>query len=159
MLFNIFGKKKNDNQRRPLKNYIPNCKPYYGTDLFVTINNDLNTEAFKDDKFAFMTYAYARRSIACFLYLQGHFDATEISYQQGIFQAIQGQTSADYQFQEDAGAAGLIFLQEYSNFFTKECVNKVTSLVIRGEINDAKSEGTLFPDATVIANVTKYFLS
>ena len=142
MLFDIFKKNKSE-KGRPLKYYIPNCNTYSGNDLFVTIYNDLDTDAFKDDTFAKMTYAYARRTIASFLYLQGHFNREEMEYQQRIFQSFQHQTNASYEFQESTAAASDDFLKEYSSWFTKEKIQSAVSAVLGGKVQDNKSLGIL----------------
>jgi hypothetical protein len=142
MLFDIF-KKNTSEKGTPLKYYIPNCKRYSGNDLFVTIFNDLDTDSFKDDSFAMMTYAYARRTIASFLFLQGHFNQEEMDYQQTVFQSIQHNTNASYEFQEDTAAASLDFLQEYSSWFTKINTGMAVGLAVQGGTVDCKSMGIL----------------
>lgn len=154
MLFDIFKKNKSK-KGTPLKYYIPNCKTYSGNDLFVTIYNDLDTDSFKDDVFAMMTYAYARRTIASFLFLQGHFNQEEMDYQQKIFQSLQHQTNASYEFQEETAAASIDFLKEYSSWFTKLNTGIATSLAVRGETVDSKSLGILQPVDTVKNLVTE----
>jgi hypothetical protein len=140
--FDIFGKKESKSGH-PLKHYIPNCGNYRGDDIFVTIWNDLDTDAFKDDSFAKMTYAYARRSIAAFLYLQGHFNAEEMEYQQKVFRAFQLSTDASYDFQEATAAASFDFLTEYSSWFTKKREQSAVTAVIGGQVPDTKSIGKL----------------
>jgi hypothetical protein len=142
MLFDIFKNNKSE-KGKPLKYYIHNCKTYSGNDLFVTIYNDLDTDSFKDDVFAKMTYAYARRTIASFLYLQGHFNKEELEYQQMIFQGFQNQTNASYEFQEATAAASLDFLKEYSSWFTKEKIQSAVGAAIGGKVQDNKSLGIL----------------
>jgi len=142
MLFDIFKKSKSE-KGTPLKYYIPNCKTYSGNDLFVTIYNDLDTDSFKDDVFAMMTYAYARRTIASFLFLQGHFNQEEMNYQQVIFQSIQNKTNASVEFQEDTAAASTAFLKEYSSWFTKINTGIAVTIAVRGGTVDSKSMGIL----------------
>jgi hypothetical protein len=154
MLFDIFKKSKSE-KGTPLKYYIPNCKTYSGDDLFVTIYNDLDTDSFKDDVFAMMTYAYARRTIASFLFLQGHFNQEEMDYQQAVFQSLQNQTNASVEFQEDTAAASIDFLKEYSSWFTKLNTGIATGLAVRGGTVDSKSSGILQPVDTVKYLVTK----
>jgi hypothetical protein len=154
MLFDIFKKNKSE-KGTPLKYYIPNCKTYSGNDLFVTIYNDLDTDSFKDDVFAMMTYAYARRTIASFLYLQGHFNKEEIEYQQVIFKSLQNQTNASYEFQEDTAAASLDFLQEYSSWFTKIKIGSAVGAVISGNVVDNKSLGIQHSDDAIKNLVSK----
>jgi len=122
---------------------IPNCNTYSGNDLFVTIYNDLDTDSFKDDVFAMMTYAYARRTIASFLFLQGHFNQEEMNYQQVIFQSIQNKTNASVEFQEDTAAASTAFLKEYSSWFTKINTGIAVTIAVRGGTVDSKSMGIL----------------
>lgn len=140
MKFNIFEKKENKS-RLPLNHYISNCKKYYGDDMFVTIWNDLDTDTFLGDPFAEMTYAYSRRTIGALLYLQGHFNAKEVAIQQEVFQNFQVKTDASYEFQESAGAASCDFLKEYSDWFTKEKIGVIVSMVISGKAVDLKSMG------------------
>jgi hypothetical protein len=142
MLFDIFKKSKSE-KGTPLKHYISNCKKYSGDDLFVTIYNDLDTDSFKDDVFAMMTYAYARRTIASFLFLQGHFNQEEMNYQQVVFQSVQNQTNASYEFQEDTAAASREFLKEYSSWFTKINTGIAVTIAVRGGTVDSKSMGIL----------------
>jgi len=142
MLFDIFKKNRSE-KGTPLKYYIPNCKTYSGDDLFVTIYNDLDTDSFKDDVFAMMTYAYARRTIASFLFLQGHFNQEEMNYQQVIFQSIQNKTNASVEFQEDTAAASTAFLKEYSSWFTKINTGIAVTIAVRGGTVDSKSMGIL----------------
>jgi hypothetical protein len=143
MLFDIF--KKNQSEKgKPLKSYIPNCKEYSGDDLFVTIYNDLDTDTFKDDVFAMMTYAYARRTIASFLFLQGHLNQEEMNYQQTVFQSIQHKTNASREFQEATAAASLDFLKEYSSWFTQVNSGMAVGLAVYGGTVDIKSTGTSY---------------
>lgn len=154
MLFDIFKKSKSE-KGTPLKHYISNCKKYSGTDLFVTIYNDLDTDTFKDDVFAMMTYAYARRTIASFLYLQGHFNKEEMEYQQVMFKSLQIKTNTSYEFQEDTAAASIDFLKEYSSWFTKLNTGIAAGLAIGGGVPDSKSMGILQPVDTVKHLVSK----
>ena len=154
MLFDIF-KKANSEKGKPLKYYIPNCKKYRGADIFVKIYNDLDSDTFKNDVFAFMTYAYARRTVASFLFFQGHFNQEEMNYQQKVFQSIQHQTNASYDFQEDTAAASLEFLQEYSSWFTKQNCGIATGLAVSGTIVDCKAAGVLQSANEVQRRVTE----
>ncbi|MCP4596144.1 hypothetical protein [Neptuniibacter sp.] len=151
MLFDIFSKEEKNNET-PLKIYIKNCNKYRGDDVFVTIWNDLDTDSFTGDTFAEMTYAYTRRTIAAFLYLQGHFNAEEIGYQQEVFQAFQHRTNASYDFQEATAAASIDFLIEYSTWFTKERIQSAVGAVIGGQVVDNKSMG-IFHSADTIMNM------
>lgn len=155
-LFNLFKKNKNNN-RKPLKYYVKNCKPFNGDYMFITIMNDLNMD-YQGDKFAIMTYGYARRTVAAILYAQGFLNANEMVYQQEMFQKCQLMTETDYDFQEDAAAASHEFLREYSDWFTPQKAKFITSLAVGGNMIDIKSLGHTFNDQTVMEIIDKQLL-
>lgn len=150
MKFNFTKSTSHDYKKTPLKNYINNYGKYTVNNMFSSIMNALDSE-YDEDKFVLMTYAYARREIAVYLYIQGWFGREDIKYQQQMFQGMQIRTNVSKQFQIDAANAALEFLKGYSDWFTIEKANFIVPLVINeGYIPDAKSMGLLHPDLVVM---------
>ncbi len=94
------------------------------------ISNDLNDgmaelkisleHASYEKKLIKMAYAYARRTAAAGLFLQGVFSRQDYQHAQKIFQSIQIQTIHTVDFQEDAADIAAKFLLSYDCRLTKE---------------------------------------
>jgi hypothetical protein len=84
--------------------------------IFDEINGDLGAaadEITKSSKRIFMAYGYARRSAAAALYIQGHFDKDAYDHVLNIFKAIQSDTEHSIEFQEQAFADAIAYMQTY----------------------------------------------
>lgn len=158
MKFDLFKSQTENYTKTPLKNFIENYGVYDEGNMFSSIFNSLDTD-YGEDKFALMTYAYVRRQLAAYLYIQGWFGREEINYQQQIFKAMQLRTNVSKQFQIDAANAGTEFLNGYSDWFSPEKANFVLPRVINeGHIPDRKSMGELYPDDVVMRAVDNWLL-
>lgn len=100
--------------------------------IFANINNDLNESATnyldKYSPLALMAYAYARRTAAEGLLLQGVFTREDYNYVSKMFQKMQLQTGHTVEFQEEAAKQALEFLKSYDKRIDKkvmQCLHAV----------------------------------
>lgn len=124
-IINTFIKNNlNQDNSSTLKNIVLK-KNNLAQGIFANINNDLN-ETFtnleyrieklsQQEKLNYMSYAYARRTAAAGLVLQGVFDLKDFKHAQKFFEAIQVQTIHTKEFQENAAYYANKFIQSYDN--------------------------------------------
>lgn len=100
--------------------------------IFANINNDLNESitnySEKYSPLAMMAYAYARRTAAEGLLLQGIFTRSDYKYVSEMFKIMQLQTGHTVEFQEEACEHAIEFLQSYDKRLDKsatQCLHAV----------------------------------
>lgn len=89
-----------------------------------------------------MSYAYARRSAAAALYIQGLFQRADYEHAVAMFKGLQYQTGHTVEFQEAAAADASEFLKSYhyliTSFFEKKSIQIANEYEIPAErISDA----------------------
>ncbi|MDR3177747.1 MAG: hypothetical protein LBT96_02065 [Campylobacteraceae bacterium] len=104
-------------------------------DLFANISNDLGAycktiSVDTEDKLRLMAYAYARRTAAAGLYLQGIFDKSQFAHVQNIFKTLQLTTGRTKEFQIMAAQQARELLLSYDKRLTNEVINVLTSLAV-----------------------------
>ena len=101
--------------------------------IFGNINNDLNdfsmTSEFENNMLMKMAYAYARRSVAAGLFLQGVFSRQDYKQASTIFKILQRQTGQSVEFQKEASNQALELLFSYSLRLTNTMISKIVSAV------------------------------
>ena len=107
------------------------------------ISNDLNDgmakleisldDANDEEKLIKMSYAYARRTAAAGLFLQGVFSRQDFQHAQQFFQAIQIQTIHTVDFQEDAADIATKFLLSYDSRLTKKLSTNLVLIAMEEE--------------------------
>lgn len=114
----------NQNKLSTLKDIVVK-KNNLSEGIFADINNDLN-ETFTNleyrieklsyqEKLNYMAYAYARRTAAAGLVLQGVFDLKDFKHAQKFFESIQIQTIHTKEFQENAANYANKYILSYDN--------------------------------------------
>lgn len=96
--------------------------------VFDEINGDLGASAdeiLKESKEIIMAYGYARRTAATALYLQGYFKKEDNDYVHSIFKSLQAITGHSVEFQEQAFADSIIFMQPYHHIITAKFVKEL----------------------------------
>ena len=99
--------------------------------VFWDINDDLGKSCeaiMSSSKSVQMAYAYARRSAAASLYLQGIFPKDALAHVQAFFKSLQVQTEHTVEFQRRAFLDSIEFMQTYSHLITSFFVKKVMSI-------------------------------
>ncbi len=99
--------------------------------VFDEINGDLGAaadEILKESKDIIMAYGYARRAAATALYLQGYFKKEDLDYVQSIFKSLQARTGHSVEFQEQAFADSISFMQSYHHVITAKFVKELARI-------------------------------
>lgn len=118
--------------------------------IFANINNDLNESLQKleikldsnssyDEKLFHMSYAYARRTAAAALVLQGVFSIKNFQHAQKVFQATQTNTIHTKEFQELASFYGHQYILSYDNNLTLDILGKILLPVLQNHSDDVKT--------------------
>lgn len=100
--------------------------------LFVDIMNDLGESAediMNDSNLIQMAYAYARRSAAIALYLQGLIDQDIFDHNLSFFKAVQAKTEHSVEFQEESFSESIEYMQTYSPIITRMLIKKMAVIV------------------------------
>ena len=98
--------------------------------IFANINNDLNDHLPPDSPpIIMMAYAYARRTAAAGLFLQGVFDRDVYNHASNIFKSMQLQTNHTIEFQQEAAQQAFELLHSYDSFLDKKDIMMMTSMV------------------------------
>lgn len=119
--------------------------------IFWNINDDLGhfaKEIMESTPTIIMAYAYARRSAAAALYIQGLCDKDAFNHVESIFKALQQQTGHTVEFQEQAAAKCSEFLQSYNYAITMLFTKKALQIAREYEI-----PGHRLSDAELFAKV------
>lgn len=104
--------------------------------LFANITNDLGEYAkeygeldLESNSIRFMAYAYARRTAAAGLYLQGYWNREYYNHASQFFKSTQLTTGYSKEFQEKAAEESIELLLTYSLRLSKNMISKITSAV------------------------------
>lgn len=107
---------------------------------FGNINNDLNdfslTSEFENNILMKMAYAYARRSVAAGLFLQGVFSRQDYQRASTIFKILQRETGQSVEFQKEASNQASELLFSYSSRLDNTMISKIVTVV---ELEQVKS--------------------
>ena len=149
----LFGQKKKKKKKGTLKEIIEK-KSSVSQGVFGNINNDLNEGLHNggysienihdyDDKLILMSYAYARRTVAAGLVLQGTFSIQDFQQAQKIFQIIQVETIHTKEFQELASALGHDYILSYDKQLTIDILYAILVPVLENHSDDIKTAKNL----------------
>lgn len=118
--------------------------------VFWNINDDLGHSAeqiMKSSAQVKMAYGYARRAAIAALYLQGLVTRDVLDHVSGIFIALQQQTGHTVEFQENAGAESITFMQGYHYQISGLFVRKVLQIAREYEVPQERlSDAELFAE-------------
>lgn len=155
MFFNLFSKQVVDTQidkKRLVDVVIKSNALNEGT--FGNISNDLgDSVANLKTPMLQMAYAYARRSAAAGLFLQGGFDRNTFNYVQQIFESFQLTTNHSRKFQEDAAAQSLELMQSYDFLLTKDVIAFITAMALHNHTPEQYNGKSYLTYETVIMKV------
>lgn len=104
--------------------------------IFADIMNDLGEsveDIMKESNLIQMTYAYARRSAATALFLQGIIDQDAFDHNLSFFKAIQAKTEHSVEFQEQSFTESIEYMQTYNPIITRMLMKKM--VVIASEFD------------------------
>jgi hypothetical protein len=134
--------------------------------IFANINNDLNDASREFDystenadygeKLILMSYAYARRTVAAGLVLQGIFSIKDFQHAQKIFHSIQIETIHTKEFQELAFSLANQYILSYDTRLTLDVLQKITFPVMQNhsdEVKTAKDLGIVYSYEDIINNI------
>jgi hypothetical protein len=113
--------------------------------MFVDIINDLGESAeniMKHSKEIQMTYAYARRSAATALYLQGLVSEDMYDHNLSFFKAIQVKTEHSVEFQEKSFSDSIEYMQTYNPIITRLLVKQMAIISKNFSVPDDKLSDT-----------------
>jgi vacuolar-type H+-ATPase subunit F/Vma7 len=122
--------------------------------IFANINNDLN-ECIRDSYFPIlikMAYAYARRTAAAGLFLQGVFNRENYNQASAIFKGMQIQTEQTVEFQEDAAKQASELLESYDKRLNKQAIVAITSMVENNQTPEVYGKN-IIPYDVIINNI------
>jgi len=98
--------------------------------IFANINNDLNESISIDSpQMIKMAYAYARRTAAAGLYLQGIFTYEDYCHASMMFRVYQRVTGHTVEFQEEAASQAFEYIYSYDKRLDRKFLISLTSLV------------------------------
>lgn len=98
--------------------------------IFIDINADLaaaSDEIVKCPKQVVMAYGYARRAAVAAIYIQGHLKKEDYDYVQSIFVSLQVSTDRSKEFQEQAYADSIAYMQTYHHIINNNFLNTLIS--------------------------------
>jgi hypothetical protein len=104
--------------------------------MYADIINDLGESAeeiMKNSKLIQMTYAYARRSAATALYLQGLIDEDVYDHNLSFFKAVQAKTDHSVKFQEKSFSDSVTYMQTYNPVITRMLVKQMAIIAKKFE--------------------------
>ena len=116
--------------------------------VFGNINNDLNdfsaTYEYENNILMKMAYAYARRSVAAGLFLQGVFSREDYQQASTIFKILQRQTGQSVEFQQEASNQALELLFSYSSRLTNTMISNIVTVVELEQVKSAYEYDTYY---------------
>lgn len=120
--------------------------------VFWNISDDLGHSAktiMESTPRVVMAYGYARRAAAAALYLQGLFNKDAYNHAESMFKALQQKTGHTVEFQEDAGADAMDFMQSYHYLINGLIVKKMIQIAREYDLpNHRMSDAELFERVT-----------
>lgn len=118
---------------------------------FGNIYNDLGESTISyDTPLLLMSYAYARRTAAAGLFLQGIFNKNMFDYVQQIFKSFQINTIHTIEFQIQAAKESDILLQSYDSRLTKDVNTFIVSMVCNNLTPEIYDGSSYLPYETVL---------
>lgn len=122
--------------------------------IFANINNDLNESITMDHPpIIKMAYAYARRTAAAGLFLQGVFDREAYEHASRMFKVYQQQTGHTVEFQEEAAQQSNELFSSYDLRLDKEITKFITSMVEHGQTPEQYDGVNYFTYDSIISKV------
>jgi hypothetical protein len=115
----MFFKKPSQSQELKLADIAK--KDFRSDFIFDAINGDLgaaSNEIGTSSKKIIMAYGYARRIAVAALYIQGHFKKEDYDHVHSVFKSLQYHTDPSVEFQEQAFADAIAFMQTYHHIIT-----------------------------------------
>ena len=124
--------------------------------VFANINNDLNDHfRLEYPPMIGMAYAYARRTAAAGLFLQGIFSRADYMQASKIFKCMQLQTEHTIEFQEEASDQANKLLYSYDKRLTRRIISLITTLVEFNQTPEQYNGKTHLPYELIIACLQK----
>lgn len=124
--------------------------------LFANIMNDLGEYAKEyaenDQQYnilRLMAYAYARRTAAAGLYLQGYLDRENYNHVSKFFKAIQQTTGFSREFQIEAAQQAIEYLLQYNPKLDNLMISQITTVVELNQVESPYDNGLYFTDEQV----------
>lgn len=127
--------------------------------VFANINNDLGEHFSTQNKVSssspmiLMAYAYARRTAAAGLFLQGVFDRETYAIASNTFKAMQLQTGHTVEFQEEAARQANELLSSYDSRLDKQTIGTITTIVEHNQTPEQYDGKNHIPYDLVMANL------
>ncbi len=130
-LNNLFKKNKSIEEEKSLVHYVEKLDKQES--IFINIMNDLEKyiekSGMKSTNIHKMAYAYARRSAAAGLCIQGIWGEEEYIYTCNIFLNFQQITEHSIEFQEKAADQAVELFQSYDSRFTRKVFARLSAIV------------------------------
>lgn len=124
--------------------------------IFANINSDLNEHISTDSPpIILMAYAYARRTVAAGLFLQGVFSREDYAQSSKKFKTFQMATGHSVEFQEEAAEQAYELLGSYDPRLNKEMIVLITSLVERNQTPEHHDGKNHVPYDLIMANLQR----
>ena len=121
--------------------------------VFADIMNDLGEYSKEHGSYdqqnnilRFMAYAYARRTAAAGLFLQGYWSREYYDHASNFFKSAQLSTGQSVEFQENAAKQSMEFLLSYDQRLNKNLVGQITAVVEHNIAQSAYEMGMHFTD-------------
>lgn len=133
----MFFRKSKQPPERTLADLV--TKVHHSGYVFDEINGDLGESAdeiARESKKLIMAYGYVRRAAAAALYLQGYFKKDDYDYVHSIFKSLQINTEHSVEFQEQAFADAITFMQSYHHVITSTFVKALVTIAQDYEVPD-----------------------
>ena len=130
--------------------------------VFANIMNDLGEYSKEHGSYdqqnnilRFMAYAYARRTAAAGLFLQGYWSREYYDHASNFFKSAQLSTGQSVEFQENAAKQSMEFLLSYDQRLNKNLVGQITSVVEHNIAQSAYEMGMHFTDEQIFEIFSK----
>lgn len=103
----------------------------------------------------FMAYAYARRTAAAGLFLQGYWSREYYDHASNFFKSAQLLTGQSVEFQENAAKQSMEFLLSYDQRLNKNLVGSITAAVELNQVVSIFETGKRFSDEQIFEIFSK----
>lgn len=112
---------------------------------YFTEDNDLNSNSDYEHKLLHMSYAYARRTAAAGLVLQGVFSINDFNHAQKVFKITQQLTIHTKEFQDEAYSNAIDYIMSYDDKLNIEILTEILSTLMKNtNIKTAKELGEYY---------------
>lgn len=143
-----------NNEKRLIDVVEKNLNNEWG--IFANIMNDLGEYSKEygpndqhDNILRFMAYAYARRTAAAGLFLQGHWSREYYDYSSSFFKSVQLSTGQSVEFQENAAEQSIELLMSYDKRLDKKIIGLITGSVELNQVVSYFETTTRFTDEQI----------